>query len=402
MTSQLVLGRRDPPMDEWPGKRATLERIALASGDDEDWFTFEERLRCWEEVEDNFELNRERRGRNLKQGFNFSQILVPGKMGAFKSVSVTDEAVRLYERGHALFHNGYQLPGWELSDLEIFDIVDVIPKYSVVVLDEAHTALETSMGRSVALRMFQFLSTGLRKKKCRMFLPSANDRMIYPPVREAYSEVRRPRAVKVNVNRPRRRWEKKGGTRPAIRAENFVYAYDVWRDYPYQRGDILTGQAIEGRQRQQVRNGGLGPPDDTIIVSGERVRKAMLMNDSFKPVRPAVAMLTSREDIKDRARARAEGRAPGSLGGDEANVATAIASVLYDFEERQARRRQNDEPEERYIKAPVIAGAAGISHQKLAQIVSTQLGLSTERGKGYDAAQLAAALRARYNFGAGE
>ena len=402
MVAQPMLGRRDPPMNEWPGQRCTPQRIAVASGDDEDWFTYQERLRCWEEVEDNFEFNHQRRGRNLKRGFSFSQILVPGKMGAFKSVSVTDEAVRLYERGHALFHNGYQLPGWELSDLEIFDIVDVIPKYSVVVLDEAHTALETSMGRSVALRMFQFLSTGLRKKKCRMFLPSANDRMIYPPVREACSEVRRPRAVKVNVNRPHRRWEKKGGVRPALRAENFVYAYDVWRDYPYQRGDILTGQAIEGRQRRQSRNGGLGPPDDTIIVSGERVRKAMLMNDSFKPVRPAVAMLTNRDDIKDRARARAEGRAPGSIGGDEANVVNALASMLYGFEERQALRRENDEPEERYIKAPAIAAAAGMSHQKLAQIISSRLGLATERGKGYDAALLAAALQQRYNFnGAG-
>ncbi len=274
----LNLGRADPPEEEWPGRWIDVRDVMLSAGDERDWFTFKHRLTAHVRAMRLFRQARRRR-RKLSSGFDFAQIMWVGDMGESKSVSAAEEAFWWFQRGHPFFHNGGWNFGRVIEGSDIYEIIANVPMYSVIGIDEAHTGLESGMAMSTGVRGFAILCAGLRKKGCKLLLMSAMARMIVRIVREMTSEVRRPFRVEVaeqdygfHIDYP-----------PHSDPRNFVLAWEDWNGFPFRGIDLVDGKG--GRKR----NDGLGPPDDVRGVSGECVRNAYLLTDSFRPVDTAHA-----------------------------------------------------------------------------------------------------------------
>ena len=154
------LGRADLPEEEWPGRPVNVRDVLDSCGDERDWFQgFPLRMRAHVQAVGRFRLARRRR-RKLSSGFDFGQIMWIGDMGAAKSVEAAEEAHKWSERGHAVFHNGGFNWGRIIEGADIYEIIDRIPRYSIVIIDEAHTSLESGSAMTSGVRSFAILCAG--------------------------------------------------------------------------------------------------------------------------------------------------------------------------------------------------------------------------------------------------
>ena len=286
------LGRADPPEEQWPGRWVNVEDVAMSSGDERDWFNFRMRLTAHVRAMKLFRQARRRR-RKLSSGFDFAQIMWVGDMGASKSVSAAEEAFWWFQRGHPFFHNGGFNFGRIVEGADIYEVIANVPMYSVIAIDEAHTGLESGMSMSTGVRGFAILCAGLRKKGCKLLLMSAMARMIVRIVREMTSEVRRP----FKVNAAPQDHGLSIDYKPHSDPRNFILAWDMWHDFPFRGVDIVDGKG--GKRRD-----GLGKPHDTRGLTGETVRNAYLLTDSFRPVDTAHAQRYAGKAAMEAARAR--------------------------------------------------------------------------------------------------
>ncbi len=264
----------------------------MSSGDERDWFSFRMRLTAHVRAMKLFRQARRRR-RKLSSGFDFAQIMWVGDMGTSKSVSAAEEAFVWFQRGHPFFHNGGFNFGRLVEGSDIYEVIANVPMYSVVGIDEAHTGLEAGMAMSSGVRGFAILCAGLRKKGCKLLLMSAMARMIVRIVREMTSEVRRPFKVEVSEQDHGYKIDYPPHSDPA----NFILAWEQWENFPFRGVDIVDGKGA------RKRNDGLGRPDDLRGLSGETVRNAFLLTDSFRPVDTAHAQRYAGKAAMDAARA---------------------------------------------------------------------------------------------------
>ena len=282
------MGRQDPPESDWAGRWVTEEDVNMACGDERDWFTYEMRLRAFRQGWARYTKARAKR-RKMASKFKFAQIMLIGDMGASKTTMAAWESYKWHQRGHVVFHNGPFLFGRMVEGAGIYEIVDQVPRNSVIAIDEAHTGLESGMSMSSGVRSFTILCAGLRKKNCRLILMTAMAVMVSRKIRDMTSEVWRPNKPNVQSADFGYKSELPGHSDP----KNFIFCWDVWHDFPF-RGEDLTSS--KGRHR------GFGPPDDTRIAQGEGVRNAFLLTDSFQPVETAVAQSFATKDAMTRHR----------------------------------------------------------------------------------------------------
>ena len=285
-----LLGRADPPESQWAGRWINETDVALSSGDDRDWFTLEQRLAAFRNSVERYQRARARR-RKLGSKFDFAQIMFVGDMGAKKSVAMGHEAHKFVQRGHPFFHNGGYNFGRLVEGAEMYELVDRVPRNSLIAIDEAHTGLESGMAMATGVRAFAILGAGLRKKNCKLMLASAMAKMVVRSVREMTSEVRQPLKVGIKVQDHGYPLEYPEHSNPL----NFVLVWQEWQDFPF-RGVDLT----EGKRRG--RNNGLGRADDVRMAQGEGVRNAFLLTDSFRPVDTAHAQRFAGKAAMDEAR----------------------------------------------------------------------------------------------------
>ena len=371
------LGRRDPPESAWAGHDVTEDAVVVASGDDRDWFEYEMRLRAFRRGQKLFRQARKRR-RNFGSGFGHEQIMFVGQMGAKKTLSAAEEAFKWYQRGHPVFHNGGFLFGREVEGAQIYEIVDNVPMHSVILVDEAHSALESGSGTTSGVRGFVILEAGLRKKNCKLLLMSAMAKKVHPMVREMCSTVRRP--LKVNIKK-----DDFGYTvhdPPHSNPVNFAIVWEEWRDYPFLGLDIIDGQRGGGHRE------GLGSPDALLLAQGESVRNAYMLIDSFRPVEPSVAMRYAGKAAMEEARAQKQ--QGGQLSEDHQNV-------IWWLDERL------NQPEcPANIKTAVVAMALGKSESYVGRLMSGLFGdidgMQASRG-GWKTDQLRRALAVKFNVG---
>ena len=285
-------GLVDPPVLEWAGRWVSEQDVLMACGDPRDWFTYEMRLQAYQEAWARY-YHARRRKRNPSSKFNFAQVMIIGDMGASKSTMAAWECHKYWQRGHAVFHNGPFLFGRVVEGSAIYEIVDQVPRNSIVVIDEAHSTLDSGMVMSSGIRAFNSLCAGLRKKNCRLILISAMASMIGRRVRDMCSEVWRPCKPNIEAADFGYSVEYPGHSNP----RNFVFAWEVWRDFPF-RGEDLTSS----RHRRR----GFGPSDDTRVATGEAVRNAFLLTNSFDPVEPGVAQQYATKEAMNKYRNQAQ------------------------------------------------------------------------------------------------
>ena len=364
-----LLGRQDPPESRWAGRWINEDDVALSCGDERDWFGHAMRRQAHRDAMTRFRQARRRR-RKLSSGFSFAQVMFIGDMGASKSVSAAHEAYRWFQRGHPFFHNGGFNFGRVVEGADIYELVDAVPRHSVIGVDEAHTGLESGMAMSTGVRSFAILCAGLRKKNCKLLLMSAMARMVVRIVREMTSEVRRPARVQVaeldhgfSIDYP-------GHSDP----KNFVLAYEVWRNFPFRGVDITEGR--------RARRDGLGPRDDFRMVSGESVRNAFLLTDSFRPVDTAHAQRFAGKAAMEEARS-----------GQQAGFTDQHRLVVQYLWERA---RAPDCP--RYIKADVIALGLSLKPAVVGRLMSGLFGDvdGIKKTHGYDMSLVKAVIETMF------
>ena len=369
-----VLGRVDPPENRWAGRWIEEPDVALSSGDDRDWFRYQMRLRAHLDGMKRFRQARRYR-RKLSSGFEFAQVMFVGDMGAKKSVSAAHEAYKWFQRGHPFFHNGGFNFGRLVEGSDIYELVDAVPRNSVIGLDEAHTGLESPMAMSTGVRSFGILEAGLRKKNCKILLMSAMAKMIVRTVRDMTSEVRRP--LKVNIQENDHGF--KVDYAPHLDPRNFVVVYEVWRDFPFRGIDLTEGK--------RARKDGLGPPDDVRMVQGDSVRNAYLLTDSFRPVDTAHAQRFAGKAAMDAA--RAGNNAAGGLSDDH----RMLISYLWQFSASGGAPR--------FIQVEAIALELEMESSHVGRLMRGLFGTvdGIKKKGGYDMMMLQEAIAAKFTVG---
>ena len=273
------LGRKDPPPDAWPGREMSVMDVVHASGDERDWFSLQHRLDAFEWIQEKFwkayKRRRTRRFDPQNNPMKFGQIMVVGDLGAGKSVLTMSDIIPYVANGHPFFHNGPWLCGRRVEGSSLYNIIGEIPRFSIVAYDETHVSFGSGMTSTTGVQSWDSDTAGFRKENARVYMPTAKAVLLAPNIRAASSEVWRP--VKVSVGK-RDIPDPDDVPKHSNRA-NFIQAWEVWRDYPFQAADIIDS----GGTRMQRRSG-LGEPHNVYLRNNETVRLGYLLTDSFAPV----------------------------------------------------------------------------------------------------------------------
>ena len=378
--------RGDLPMEVWPGEWKTKYDVMRACGDPRDWFRFWWRYNAYCEAWVNF-LDARRRRKNLFSGFDWNQVLIIGPFGAKKSTLMVYKSKLANDVGHACFSNASLLFGWGLGHVEMYTAMGFMPKCSVLPIDESAASLSSRLGHGVAISTFNEMSLNTRKQNAQVMLCGARDWDVAASVRRGCREVWRP------VDRDSLQFERReypndllvqSAEDPANDPENFVMAWDVWTDFPYEKQDLIDGQADAE---------GFGPPDHTIIAEGEEVRNAYLLNDSFQLAHAGPATIASRDDVKDFLTKYHEMLAKLGYGPEEVNAGAAVAALGEQpsfadrvFDEVSALRYE-DWPH-RFIKPKDIAERIGSTPQMVNGILRNTMRGVESTSNGYRTAEV--------------
>ena len=325
--ANIVLGRGDPPPSAWPGREMTVEDVALASGDERDWFSFQHRLEAFHDVHGMFwsAWRRKRVRANVRNHhLKFGQIMIVGDLGAGKSVLTLTDILPYHAAGHPFFHNGPWLIGRKVEGSSLYDIVGNIPRFSIVAFDETHVSFGSGLTATKGLQAWESDSAGFRKENCRVYMPTAKAVLVAPHIRQNSTEVWRP--VKVNVD---------GRDNPAHYDEelpahsnraNFIQAWEVWRDYPFQAADIIDSGGL-----RRDRRSGLGRPDAVYLRNNETVRLGYMLTDSFAPVESTrVRQFALKARMEAQWAQQEAGGEEGSLPMEYQNLVLALGDAVAD------------------------------------------------------------------------
>ena len=360
--------RGDLPMEVWPGEWKTKYDVMRACGDPRDWFRFWWRYNAYCEAWGNFTDARRRR-RNLLSGFDWNQVLIIGPFGAKKSTLMVYKAKLRNDVGHACFSNASLLFGWGLGHVEMYTAMGFMPKASVLPIDESAASLSSRLGHGVAISTFNEMSLNTRKQLAEVFLCGARDWDVAASVRRGCREVWRP-VDRDSLQFDRREYPDdrlvQSAEEPANDPDNFILAWDVWTDFPYEKQDLIDGHADAE---------GFGPPDYTVIAEGEEVRNAYLLNDSFQLAHAGAATIASRDDVKDFLTKYHEMLATLGYGPDEANPGAVRAALeagpsLADQVFDVVADLRDEDWGNKFIKPKDIARRIGSTPQKVNEVLS--------------------------------
>lgn len=298
---------RDLEEGKWAGQDVDQLDVEAACGDPDDWFVPKQRLEAAKAAKLSYLRHKGVPNRwhpTLKRKkFEWGLIVIAGPMGAGKSTFAMIDAYPWHEVGHQVFHPGGFLIGRICSYAEMYKIVDNVPLYSIVIFDEAHSGLESGMSQTAGVSAFTQLMAGLRKKRCRVFLPSAMCWMLPPSVKRMTTEVWKPFKPDFRL-------------KPGVVVghglkdpRNFVLGLDIYDNDPFARADDRNGGFM-----------GFGPPSKTTLLgttvnSRRIVMRAMALVDTFKPVDPSVARQHATKAAQDQAESGDRGFAPPSETG---------------------------------------------------------------------------------------
>ena len=370
--------RGDPPMSRWPGRPVTRIDVMKSMGDDRDWFRYMHKLRMFERTWIEF-MDARRRRKRFDNDFGWNQILVIGDYGAGKTTGVTKTVYEYFRRGHPVFSNASLLLGWRLEDEEMFTAMGFMPKFALLVIDEASGALSSRMGGGVVVSTFNEMNLNSRKRGAKVFYMSAQDWEIAASIRRNCKEVWMP-VKEDDIDTSAITASGNGRILPRNNPDNFRMAHHVWGNFPYRKANL-----IEGKNEDE----GFGKPDYTNYSEGDNVRAGFLLTDTFQLAASGAATVADRDAVKDHIRAYQAGKGP--VRGKGANP--QAVKLLHFLDAHEA-----DPPE--YFTASEIGRVLGTSPQAAAgafrEILWYDLGLEIDiahvRGKGYATEPIYSAL----------
>ena len=291
----------------WPGRPITEEDVEIAAtrpqGKGRDIFTLDQRIKAFRGLKLLHEQARKRPARP-----RWRTELVLGPMGEGKTNYLIWCAALAYAHGITFFHNGGPLFGQVLADEEVWTVIDRVPPFSVVAFDEFHTLHQSGAGAArPELLQIQMLS-GLRKQNCDVKTASALEDEVSPRVKRHMEHVVYPMKLRA-LPGFRQPWTVEASLRRSMGLQNryapsdanSLFQMGVYRitNWPYRAPSLADQFGIQrGDQRKAVRFYRIPPV---------QVRLAMLLNDSFAPVRAGVAMTADRQAVVDAQRDRLMG-----------------------------------------------------------------------------------------------
>ena len=360
-------GRGDPPIELWPGSARTRLEVMASMGDPRDWFRYHWKLAADEQLWKEFADARARR-RNITAGFDWDQILIIGPYGARKSTLAALILRDHMRQGHPVFTNASFLSGWHLGLEEMYTAMPRVPLGSLMLFDEASATHNRILASNTAVSTSSEINLNTRKKLVKAIYTTAHDWEVASSIRMECKQVWK--LIPQDELKPA------GGERlrlpPAEDPDNFMIAWYVWDDFPYQKSDIIEGRKPGDKYL------GFGTPDSIQFDSGENVRNAFLLTDTFQLAMSGAARTADREVIKSDVAAILDGRSPGSQngrGGKGEDHDHEMAALLDFFLE-------DPDPPEFYRPADV-AKVLAVDVRTAGQIVKKHFPVSNVQRKGY-------------------
>ena len=356
-------GRSISPEREWPGRRKDERDVASACGDGRDWFRYWHRLEKHREIWRLYDWHHKTlHTTDYYRGFEWNQRLIIGEYGVGKTTLAIARGLDRLQRGFPFFENGPGLVGWHLQGDEIFTAMGRIPPCSVLLFDEAHTALPGRLGGSTAVAACQALGANIRKVNCQWDIATAQHETVHHAIKGDCVEVVRPFKIK-SAPRPK-------GVPTWDDPSNFIVAWDVWEEYPFTDPEVRR-YGIDAR-----------PADYWAMLAGEPARNAFLMTDSFQRIDAGAAILANKEVIKEDLRAlRGLAARDGRADPEQAVLEVVKALSMTDWEGIG------------FITPGQIAHVTGFSPTTVGRLVNQMFGVSKYRDKGYPAADLVRAYK---------
>ena len=362
--------RRDPPIEEFPGRIRTTEDIMAACGDQRDWFRFWHRynaaLQAWAEFYD-----ARKRRRNFFAGFEFKQILILGPYGAKKTTLGILEAMPDFCTGHPLFSDASCLVGWRIEGAEVYTVVGDVPRNSVGLFDEASATHASSVANNLGITVASEMNLNTRKQNFKGIWMTAHDWELSADIRRECSEVWLPAEVEeLQTMDHKQIRQRQSALLPRNNPANFQVAYHVWEGYPYQKANLIE-QSVNGDPKK-----GFGPPAYTMYDSGANVRMAFLLNDTFELAKSGFSRVVGKEDVRD--------RLAGITGVETPEDASrAERDRLFQF----FADREDNPPA--YFTPGEIAEAVGMDSRALGRLLQSAIpGVRNVQRYGYDTAYI--------------
>ena len=354
-----------------------IQDVMAACGDPRDWFRFHWRreawLRHWLMFFDAYD-----RRRNILADFTFGHTLILGPYGAGKTTLGLDVSLPDFDMGHPLFSNAAYLIGWELPYEKLYTAIGVLPKASILMIDEASASFNSRLSVGVGISTMAESILNTRKQLVRTYQMTAQDRMVAPVIRYEVDNVWMP----VPKDKLKVEGERRGITprNPARDPDNFQIAWFVWVDKPYDKGSIILNE--------DKTADGFGPPDFIYFDHGDMPRDAYLLTDTFQPAQVGVARTLDNEEIKDDIR----------VGLGKGTAETTSLALIAEYIENLYE--MTDPP--KWVRPVAIAEASGVTALGTAKTIRQQYAEVTYvKSQGFLVAELIAAEARRRTGGTG-
>ena len=269
-----------------PGTPVGPEEIRIASGNPRDKFSYNERLKAWEELEKAHKYNRGRYP-NLPWGMNF----FAGDMGRGKTLSCARVAVAYYWAGWEVCHAGSLLFGRRLEGTEVYTFPQQLEDCSLVYLDEPQVWFESYVPQTLANRSVSQVVTTLRKLRCKLLFSTAAEQNMLPIFRTETEMVYYPDQYYPNQARRSRLAPDPGP--PKLRYPPWCYIQlTPVGPYPWRRHTLADAHNVYGPRAAARRQ-------RSIKIAPSENWFAAKLYDSFERVQVAAGMRMTGAKMRD-------------------------------------------------------------------------------------------------------
>ena len=357
-----------------------------AASDPRDWYTAEERY----ESCTRFARHISRMG---KREAPFKSVVVEGEPGAGKTMICNyASALMAVTYGTDTYTDGSFGYGYMLTVEEMLGGYNWLEKGAVMFIDEANQFDRIGRDNSDIQEIRSSHYQVVRKNQCTIINASANADRMSRGTRSRCDEFWHPQQLAVKFSEEaKKRLGRKGqgaGLRGRSHPANFAYAVLKAKDRPFRPPSIFDSAL--GTERDPKA----GVPIYRQVLSIGWMRKVAPMFDTFKKVPIGAALGVRREDVVN----MATGKGPASFQGVSIQYIETIGYLVHAFQTGlltippEVGLMGIYQPA--YMRVADILAACGspLGSTKFSRILRDDLGLASEKNKGYELGELYAVV----------